>query len=323
VTDIADQSTFLTELNTRMTQHAEQPDAPQQDSAASAEAKAPAPAMRVMPAFSEDRMQRQLTYDKACIWGAFVLFLVVLVVASVMESMAYSPGVTLSTFAMLAYGGAWFWFGARNARVWRSLREITAMLDAQPERAEHLIAEAFALRLLHRPLRALLYHRLAAVRHRQRRFEETAAIADALLRLNPKGVAGVRSHLLLMLVDACLEFNQLTGAWYGLVELSRMPLRLVESLQCRALRVKYELATGYWGQTLRDLPQTVEMAELLPAPQCGALHAMLAEAAARGHRHAESVWLRKRAELLCHPDQLATLQRQGLWIAPTPPAEPS
>ena len=72
------------------------------------------------------------------------------------------------------------------------------------------------------------------------------------------------------------------------------------------------LVTVIDDAVLDDVQRKVAMSELMPAPQCGAMHAMLAVAAQRAQRRPLGDWLHRRAELLCTQEQLAGLGG-GVW----------
>lgn len=270
----------------------------------------PRPARSCVPPFDPRRLRRQMLLDAAIRWTAGMgLGVCLLAVLALEWSSLWMAGLL-----MLAAVIIWMRLSAVSAKVWQGLHRLTPLLVSDPDQAEAWLAEHLRRLPLHRPVRLLLYHRLAMLRHRQQRFAEAGAICQQLLsqRLGP--AERVRSHLLLLLVEASLAVNNPWGAYLGLVGLHSTRLSLVESLQCMALRTRYELAVGQYGLALADLSSKIERAELMPAPQCGAVHAMFAAAAARSRHDALADWLQRRAELICGPEQLEELARSGGFL---------
>ncbi len=185
------------------------------------------------------------------------------------------------------------------------------MIDAEPELTEDRIAHHLHARPLLGWVRLMLYHRLAGLRHRQHRFGESATICAAILRYRLGPANDARPHLLLMLVEASLECHDLANAYHGLSRLYGTRLSLIEALQRLALQTRYEVMCGYHQHALHHQAQKIQLAELMPAPQCGEVHAVLATAATHMHDNQLAAWLWQRAELLCTPDQLDDLKAGG------------
>jgi hypothetical protein len=263
---------------------------------------------RVSP-FSEATLRNQLRLDASLRWGALLLLIVVFVEGSALRG---AGSVVVNLITLLA-GGLWVGTSLISANVAQSLGRIHDMLDHNPASAEAVIASGLARKPLQRHVRLALYHRVAVLRHRQQRFAESAAICRSLLSLDQRRSLESRPHLLLMLVEAALHTGDIAGAYDALLELHHMKLRLGERLQLFALQTRYEVSTGHDAAAVANLQQKVAMAEMMPAPQCGMLHAMLSSAAARLGQHDRATWLGKRAQLLCTPEQLGTWD--VTWIA--------
>src|SRR5690606_16278358 len=107
------------------------------------------------------------------------------------------------------------------------------------------------------------------------------------------------------------------AAYPPLRELHAMPLSLAEQLQRLALQTRYELLIGRHGEAVRDVKRKVELAELMPAAQCGAMHAMLATAADRARQKELGAWLWERAKLLLTPSQLAQIAAGRFGVTAT------
>ncbi|MEM9418383.1 MAG: hypothetical protein AAGA25_04905 [Planctomycetota bacterium] len=268
-------------------------------------------AARRLPSFSPSRLQRELAFDGTLRTGALIgLFVAFMVLLSI------GPGgstvkIVLIMFMILA----WIGLNLTGAKVAQSLPGLSSVLESNPAAGETALVSLMKKRALPRWVRLMLTHRQAVLRHRQQNFTESAAIAQTLLTTpRPGPAASHRGQLLLLLVEARLELRDATGAWLALVELSRTPLGLTEALQRMALRTRYELLVCQSEETLKGLEQKTQLAELMPAPQCGALHAMLATAAKHAGRDDLHTQLRSRVELLCSEDEIVQMLEGGLLV---------
>ncbi|MEX0887323.1 MAG: hypothetical protein WD009_12885 [Phycisphaeraceae bacterium] len=265
---------------------------------------------RTLPPFDARQLQRRLSLDAAIFWlvGAAV------VASFIVAVWLHERHAILAVLPAALLLASWLGLNLLSASASRELPMIAAMAAEDPAAAERRLGA-----LMRRPgllswVRLMLYHRLAVLRHRQHEFNESAAICAAVLarRLGP--ASGARAHLLLLLVEASLERGDLLSAYTGLTELHRRRLGLVESIQRLALQTRYCLVADQPAQALGELPRRIELAEILPAPQSGALHAMLARAADLVGQEAWARWLWARAELLCGPEQFAR-HREGQFGA--------
>lgn len=263
------------------------------------------PSDAVLQPFNPRRFRLALWLDKA------ILLSMGVVIVAAMISLALQ-GQGSSSAAMLAvvlvFAG-WIAVGGINARVGRALPQLTTALEHQPAVGEAALASLMRKRPLSRGVRLMLYHRLALLRHRQERFAESAAICQCILTTPDPGTARQhRAHLLLILVEARLELHDLPGAFLGLCELSQTRVSLAEALQRLALRTRYELLIGRADAVLYRMREKAALSELMPAPQCGAFHALLAHAADRRGQQQTSDWLWARVELLCDAAQVQRLR---------------
>lgn len=206
-------------------------------------------------------------------------------------------------FVFFACMLGWLFSGMNGSRVVRRLPTLTAMIENGDPAAEAELSALLSRKALQRSVRLLLNHRLAMLRHRQGRMVEVHTIAHELLRVRAASAGAVRPSLLLMVVESSLEIGDLPGAYAGLMELDRQKLSSPDVLMNVWLRTRYELAAGHDESAMAELERRVAQAEMMPPPQCGAMHAMLAAAASRTGRDAQARWLYQRAELLCTPEQ--------------------
>jgi hypothetical protein len=290
----------------------EHPGPPIHDPGPQAEPTAALPSVAV---FTADRLDRELRIDAAFRWAAAVL----LIGAGV--ALALGPvgplGVGLGLLGLFV---AWLMMAARNAWVLAQARRLQPLTANDPHAVEAALAALLQRRGLLRWARLTLYHTLASVRHRQQRFAEVAAIGSALLdhRLGPGEAA--RPHLLLLSAEARLACGDVAGAYIALCALHATKLNLAEALQRLAIQTRYELAVGELDAVLYEAVRKARLAELLPAPHHGLLHAALADAATRRGQRDLARWLRDRAALLCTPAQLATAgHAHPAIVDPVPP----
>ena len=269
-----------------------------------------APADQLCPPFVPQTLRRQMMLDAALTW-LFRALLMVMACLAVFEA-TYRQAVPEAGLSLLliAFAAGWIIYGLSTSRVAQQLPQITELIDVDPPLAEAMLAAALRRWPLQRSVRLMLYHRLAMLRRRGERFAETAAICQTVL-LYPLGQArAVKGHLLLMLAESHLYCRDLWGAWSALSGLHHCKLSVAESLQRTALQTRYEVEAGYDATAMQQLHQKVAMAELMPAPQCAAVHAMLATAAQRSEQTHVADWLRQRAQLLADPEQLSRLWPQ-------------
>lgn len=260
-------------------------------------------------AFQQRMVLSQLTHRVGV--GLTVLSFALVFVFPMFGFTTADPAVALLAVAIVP--GIWLPIAFTTAKTARQLPEIGALIHPHPDRAEQRLAEALRRRPVMRPTRLLLYHRLATLRHRQRRFDEAAAICQQLLYQPLVGpAAGARPSLLLMLTECLLVQRNLAGAYESLDALHRTRLGLAGAIQRLALQTRYALLAGHHDHALEHGRRKVELAELMPPPQCGAMHAMLATAAQRAGRQQLAQWLWQRTELLTPPALLDQL-RQGAF----------
>ena len=280
------------------------------------------------PPFSPEVLRWQMSVDSLCRWSLFVVFVIAMMFLSPGSS---ADSSTIGTPAfVLAIGVSMIWIamGSVNTTVARQIPLISHWIDTAPAQAESLLASALQRKPLHHAVRVLLYQRLAALRFRQGDYAQAAAICDELLRqplssmssrliqkvpgLGNIGGASLRPSLLLMLAESHLLRRDLHSAYACLVQLHQMPISMGEQLHRNSLQTRYEVSAGLYQAALANLREKVRLAELMPTTQCGTMHAMLALAAYRAGDQAAADWLFARAQLLCVPDQLASLRTQGL-----------
>jgi hypothetical protein len=230
-----------------------------------------------------------------------------------------------ASMAILAVLIVWLAINSISARASRELPTITALLDTDFALAEDAIAANLARRPLMRWVRLMLYHRLATLRHRQQRFEDSARICETVLAYRLGPAVTVKPHLLLMLTEARLHLDFPAAAYEPLRALHGMDLGLAETLQRLALQTRYEVTIGRHDYAVHDAQRKLSLAELMPAPQCGAMNALLATAADATDQPDLAGRLWARAELLLTPAQFRHITSGGfgVTIAAAPPVGPT
>ncbi|MCC6578948.1 MAG: hypothetical protein IT440_00785 [Phycisphaeraceae bacterium] len=213
----------------------------------------------------------------------------------------------LWAMGLAVLAGLWLVISVTGARAWQRVVQLTSQLEHNPAAAEAQLAVALDRWALHRSIRLMIYHRLAVLRHYQQQFAEVALICDCLLRQRLGSADQIRPHLLLMLAESRLILGDHVGAYLALSTMTKQKLNLVQTLQRTALQTRYLIETNHHEAALDQWPRTVAMAELMPAPQCGAMHAMLAIAAERQQRMDLAHWFQRRAAVISTPEQIHAL----------------
>lgn len=262
--------------------------------------------------FDPEQFAKQIAFDDLMrgllIAGVVAALLMTLLLpGSVLVSGLLAPAVVL---------GLWLWVSLSTAKVARSLSTFSTLMSTDSAAAQDALDEMLRARPVMRWARILSYHRLAGLRHLQRRFGETAAICLCLLSQPLKGpAAATRPHLLLMLAEAQLEVGNIPGAYQALAHLQQTKLGLAQSLQRLAIQTRYELIIGAYDSVLHRARAKVELAELMPAKHGATMHAMLATAAQHAGQARQSDWLWERTRLLAGPELIEQLERGGFSIA--------
>ncbi|MCC7408953.1 MAG: hypothetical protein IT442_12850 [Phycisphaeraceae bacterium] len=271
-----------------------------------------------------ERLRRELTRDATCWLGLLVLLAAVLLFGAALPA-GWGNGLFLVVL------GLWLLVNLSAARGARQLAAVSAGVGVSPPAGETLgndgltqapssqpggsmvaapeapppptalereIDAALSRWPLPWALRILFYHRLAVLRHRQGRFAEASAVCQAILSQPMGKVEHLRGELLLIMAESRLRCGDAWGAYSALMELSRQRLGLMQHLQRLALQTRYEVMTGRFDAALHRLEERVTLAELMPAEQGAAMHAMLATAAGRVGWKSVAEWLGRRAELL-------------------------
>jgi hypothetical protein len=220
----------------------------------------------------------------------------------------FIPGADNTRFlALLGIGSVWFWLSLNSAKSSRAAAQSPSLIAAgQFEEAERNIEQSVLTFSLIRAVKLQALHHLAMLRHAQRRWQESATLAQALLgqRLGPLQPLSKSARLLL--ADSLLEMNDLRGAYQAIASLHHEQLSLAEMLNLLVIQMDYSARAGGWDSMLQNVMNKVQLAEMMPAGLSGRTQAFLALAAMKIGRDDLASWLRARAELLAEPDRLVS-----------------
>jgi hypothetical protein len=233
------------------------------------------------------------------------------------------------TLLLMGVGVIWVLLSYRSMRGQRLAAESPSLIAAgQFDEAESQIEQALRSFSISSSPKVLSLHHLALLRHAQKRWQETAALCRALLNQKLGTLRGLGRPSRLLLADALLELDDLTGAHAALASLYNEHISLGEAVNLLAIQLDYESRIGAWEAMLPKGGATykrVQLAEFMPAESSARSQALLALAAHKTHRADWADWLRRRAELLADP---ADLIRQRpllseLWPQVTAAAAPA
>ncbi|MGA2582889.1 MAG: hypothetical protein ABSG31_06395 [Tepidisphaeraceae bacterium] len=203
-------------------------------------------------------------------------------------------------------GGAWILLSYRSMQGTRIAAQSPSLIAAgQYEQAEHHIDTALRSFSLFSRAKLLSMHHLALLRHAQRRWREAALLCRALLSQRLGGFRGLSKNTLLLLADSELQMGELTGAYEAMNGLFGYRLNLNESLTLQLLQLDYGSRIGAWDAMLQGLSLKVQLSELMPTLNAARSQALLALAALKSNQAELAQWLRRRAELLVDPQQIA------------------
>ncbi|HEY8746982.1 MAG TPA: hypothetical protein VIM11_03335 [Tepidisphaeraceae bacterium] len=205
----------------------------------------------------------------------------------------------LRIVSLMGAGALWLWLSLTSARGSRAAAESPQLIaSGEFEAAERNIENTVRTFSLFRTVKLQSLHHLAILRHAQRRWQESAALAKALLgqRLGPLQPLSKSTRLLL--ADSLLEMNDLRGTYDAIAGLYREPLSLAESLSLMAVQLDYSARIGAWASMMENLMSKVQLAELLPSGSSARAQGFLALAARRIGRADVADWLAARAALL-------------------------
>jgi hypothetical protein len=216
-------------------------------------------------------------------------------------------GALQPTVILLLVGLIWVVLSFRSMRDSRIAADSSSLIAAgQYDAAEQRLSTALHSFSLFKTVKLLSLHHLAVLRHAQKRWRDSAMLAQALLRQPARSLSGLNKSARLILIDALLEMGDRRAAHEAIVSLYTQRLSLSEAVKLMGLQLDYEAQIGAWDAMMQRLGAKIQLAELSPTASAALSQALLALAARRTGRSDCENWLRRRAELLVEPAELAT-----------------
>jgi hypothetical protein len=207
---------------------------------------------------------------------------------------------------LMVVGGIWVLLSYHSMQGTRIAADSPSLIAAgEFDRAESHIDLALRSFSLFRTAKLLNLHHLALLRHAQHRWRESALLCQAVLVQKVGNLQGLARTTLLLLADSMLQLGDLKGAFDAMGRLYRYRLSLGEALTLQMLQLDYGSRIGAWESMLQGIGVKVQMSELMPRLNAARSQAFLSLAAYKSGRLELANWLRRRAELLAEPKEIA------------------
>jgi hypothetical protein len=207
---------------------------------------------------------------------------------------------------LIGLGALWVVLSYRSMQGTRMAADSPSLIAAgEFERAESHIDASLRNFSLFRTAKLLSLHHLAVLRHTQNRWRESALLCQAVLSQKLGNLSGMARTSLLMLTDSLIQIGDLRGAYTAMGRLYHYRLSLGEALNLQLLQLDYAWRIGAWESMLQGIAGKIQMSELMPPVNAARSQALLALAAYRLNRVDLAKWLRRRAELLADPQEIA------------------
>lgn len=207
--------------------------------------------------------------NKQVMFGVFIATLMIWVVSLINTSQ--QTRLVRTAGALLGIGQL------DNAEVWlqRALRRFTLSI-----RTNAMVLQHFA---------SLLFRRDA--------HEQVVQICRSLLKQHFAGLRQIWVNTRLMMADSLLMLDEVAEAYEAIRPVCDVELSLADRMKLLPIQLRYELAADYPDSALQNLPEKLQLAELLDAPRAALVHALLAEACRRTHKPEQEAYLARRARL--------------------------
>lgn len=220
----------------------------------------------------------------------------------------FVPGLD-PAFIITGFLVVWLMLSAKSATGSRWVADSPTLISlGRFDEAEALLARSLRTFSMFRTVKLLSIHHLAVLRHKQRRWEESAKLCRALLAQRLGGLANLSKPSQLMLADSLLQMGDLTGTYEVVRRLYNHRLTLAEALQLMTLQLDYETRIGAWSNAMNGVQAKLDLCELLPSRESARAQALLALAAYRLGRDDWAHWLAQRVRLLTDVNELVTRQ---------------
>lgn len=219
--------------------------------------------------------------------------------------------------AIMIVGAVWVTLGLQSMRSSRLVADSPVLIaSGQYDAAEQHIAGALRSFSIFRMVKLLSLHHLAALRHAQNRWQESAELCRALLAQRKVSPDGLGKTTRLLLADSLLEMGDVRGVATCIGELYQQRLSLGEAMSLMLVQLDYESRSSAWPAMMRGVATKVSLAELMPTTKSARVQALLALAARKVGRADWEAWLRSRVELLVDPTEMVVRRPilKELWL---------
>ncbi len=218
------------------------------------------------------------------------------------------PGID-PAFVITGFLVVWLMLSAKSATGSRWVAESPTLISlGRFDEAEVLLERAIRSFSMFRGVKLLSIHHLAMLRHKQRRWDESAKLCRALLAQRLGGMTNLSKPSQLMLADNLLNIGDIAGAYDVISRLYNDRLSLTEALQLLTLQLDYETRIAAWPSAMNGIQSKLDLCELLPSRESARAQAMLALAAKRSGRDDWAQWLVGRVRLLADVNELTERQ---------------
>ena len=206
---------------------------------------------------------------------------------------------------LLIVGGIWLALSYQSMKgSLLAARSPSLIAMGDFDEAERQIEEALRSFSIFRAAKLMSLHHLAMLRHAQRRWQESAMLAKAVLRQRLGALRGLSRSMRLILADSLLEMDDTHGAYQAISGLYNERLALGEAMNLQLVQLDYLWRIRAWQEMFHNVAAKVQLAELMPTGGAARSQALMALAARKVGREDWTAWLMERAQLLVDPFQL-------------------
>jgi len=250
------------------------------------------------------RLRRDLSVTRSLRLLSFLALMAVVVSSSQLPSPMNKRvffGVFIGTLIL------WAFTMMQAARFGQQLRTASTLLNiGRLEDAEVWLQRVLKQFSWSTQVKTMAAQHYAALFFRRDAHEQVVQICQELLKERMAHIENVWVNTRLMLADSLLLLGQVPAAYDAIRPLYDSPLSLVDRMRLLPIQLRYELGADYATAAVQNLPEKVELAELLDSPRASLVHALLAEACRRLGMAEEQTFLAERAWLYYDVDQLTS-----------------
>lgn len=237
-----------------------------------------------------------------------VLLMIGTVAAILWASSLPRPLNKQATFGLfIAAMLVWVLSMLNSSRLARQVRTAGALLSiGQLDDAEVWLLRTIERFSLSARTKALALQQYASVFFCRDAHAQVVQICRSILKERIAGLKHVWINTRLMLADSLLMLNQVPEAYDAIRPVCDAQLSLADRMKLLPIQLRYELAADFPAAALRNLPEKLQLAELLDSPRAALVHALLAEACRRSHMPTQEAFLAQRAWLYHDLDTMAS-----------------